>query len=460
MTALKPTVVVLNSGLWPSLTLNLIDIQAAVKSTGAPCIVWKSTTPMGWSSPFATFPNPDIPITEARAREAFASDVIFDTVAELAQAGVPVGGGGEHSYWDPGRRHFTSSSGAYHALNMGLLRRVRESGCLLRAVAKETTAQPRQRAEPTELMARSAHAPQASDRDHRLLNDGIERDCAVDHASAHARWQNGGHFEHLDCVVESLADLCPGEASRMRRDLVCVPIEALQADPDPRPQIWAMGKNDSLEEMERRVLYKPWVVPYAGIGRRHWYIDVGANSFESSMGDWFLRRYPNAARFNLVAIEPNDNFRQSFVESGRRVDFLHFAASTHGGTVDFAKSSDGRAPWASTFGGRVSNGDNDMVKGSSKQRVRALDLADFLRRRVDRRDYVVLKLDVESAEYTLVPHLLQTGAHRLIDELFMEVHTDLNSCCRPPHDRGRHRADALRLIQELRRAGVYAHEWI
>ena len=47
-----------------------------------------------------------------------------------------------------------------------------------------------------------------------------------------------------------------------------------------------------------------------------------------------------------------------------------------------------------------------------------------------------------------------------IDELFMEVHTDLNSCCRPPHDRGRHRADALRLIQELRRAGVYAHEWI
>ena len=49
----------------------------------------------------------------------------------------------------------------------------------------------------------------------------------------------------------------------MRRDLICVPIEALQANPDPRPQIWAMGKNDSLEEKERRVLYKPWVVPYA-----------------------------------------------------------------------------------------------------------------------------------------------------------------------------------------------------
>ena len=63
------------------------------------------------------------------------------------------------------------------------------------------------------------------------------------------------------------------------------------------------------------------------------------------------------------------------------------------------------------------------MKGSSKQRVRALDLADFLRRRVDRRDYVVLKLDVESAEYTLVPHLLQKGAHLLIDELFMEVRT-------------------------------------
>ena len=29
--------------------------------------------------------------------------------------------------------------------------------------------------------------------------------------------------------------------------------------------------------------------------------------------------------FNLVAIEPKDDFRQSFVESGRRVDFLNFA---------------------------------------------------------------------------------------------------------------------------------------
>ena len=43
---------------------------------------------------------------------------------------------------------------------------------------------------------------------------------------------------------------------------------------------------------------------------------------------------------------------------------------------------------------------------------------------------------------------------------FLEVHTETNSCCKPPHDAGRHRPDAMRLLQSLRDAGVYAHEWL
>ena len=56
-------------------------------------------------------------------------------------------------------------------------------------------------------------------------------------------------------------------------------------------------------------------------------------------------------------------------------------------------------------------------------------------------------------------HLLSTGAIRLVDELFVEIHTDINSCCYPPWDEGRHWADALRLIRLLRTSGVFAHMW-
>ena len=47
----------------------------------------------------------------------------------------------------------------------------------------------------------------------------------------------------------------------------------------------------------------------------------------------------------------------------------------------------------------------------------------------------------------------------LIDELFVEVHTEINTCCKPPNDKGKHFSDARTLVQTLRTAGVYAHMW-
>ena len=75
-------------------------------------------------------------------------------------------------------------------------------------------------------------------------------------------------------------------------------------------------------------------------------------------------------------------------------------------------------------------------------------------------DFVVVKMDIEGAEYDVVPHLLREKVADLIDELFLEVHTETNTCCKPPHDAGRHRSDAMRLLHSLRDAGVYAHEWL
>ena len=74
-------------------------------------------------------------------------------------------------------------------------------------------------------------------------------------------------------------------------------------------------------------------------------------------------------------------------------------------------------------------------------------------------DFVVVKMDVEGAEYELVPYLLRTGVLDLVDEFFVEVHTEINTCCRPPHNAGRKFEDAMRLVARLRAASVYAHPW-
>merc|ERR1712113_416271 len=89
----------------------------------------------------------------------------------------------------------------------------------------------------------------------------------------------------------------------------------------------------------------------------------------------------------------------------------------------------------------------------------AFDVADFLRRRADVVDYVVVKMDIEGSEYDVLRHLLKEKVTNLIDELFVEFHTEIDTCCRPPNDVGRHREDAVNLIKTLRAAGVYVHEW-
>ena len=57
----------------------------------------------------------------------------------------------------------------------------------------------------------------------------------------------------------------------------------------------------------------------------------------------------------------------------------------------------------------------------------------------------------------MVPHLLRSGVGHLIDEMYLEVHTNINSCCKGRSDR--QWSHAMDIIERLRAAGVYAHDW-
>lgn len=54
--------------------------------------------------------------------------------------------------------------------------------------------------------------------------------------------------------------------------------------------------------------------------------------------------------------------------------------------------------------------------------VRTIDFAEWLQENVDPGDLVVVKMDIEGAEYHVLQHLLATGAIDLIDELRCEFH--------------------------------------
>ena len=207
------------------------------------------------------------------------------------------------------------------------------------------------------------------------------------------------------------------------------------------------------------VLKASWATE-AVAAKRRIYVDLGANLYESSIGNWFRASYPDAGTYKVYAFEAERKYDDSYA-GHPDVTLLHYAVSTANGTVPWGhaakKGGRTRSGFALGPGGRRLGSSHNIVQDGTRP---AIDIADWLRRTVRPDDFVVVKMDIEGAEYAIVPHLIAEGVGPLIDELFIEVHTETNTCCKPPRDAGRHRADALRLIQRLRDAGVYAHEWL
>ena len=88
--------------------------------------------------------------------------------------------------------------------------------------------------------------------------------------------------------------------------------------------------------------------------------------------------------------------------------------------------------------------------------VPAVALSDVLRFLVTKDDFVVVKMDVEGTEWTLMKHLASTGSFDFIDEMFIECH---HAEYVPKWPTDHSLADCHRMFNSLRKIGVYAHEW-
>jgi len=102
-----------------------------------------------------------------------------------------------------------------------------------------------------------------------------------------------------------------------------------------------------------------------------------------------------------------------------------------------------------------------------KRKVPAVDFASWLIERVKPEDFVVVKMDIENAEFRVMDKLFETGAMELIDEVFIECHGELTkqaykmagvqySWAPPAWVRS---VACHHLETKLRRHGVFLHEW-
>jgi hypothetical protein len=111
-------------------------------------------------------------------------------------------------------------------------------------------------------------------------------------------------------------------------------------------------------------------------------------------------------------------------------EFLPFAVGTANRTLTFEVAGKLGATSHEVGGGHVKyRTANADASASHKVSVPALDFSELLwsRERASR-GYVVLKLDIESAESQVLPHLFGTGAICLLDEVLFDCHLNWGEC--------------------------------
>ncbi|KAJ0235017.1 Methyltransferase [Hirschfeldia incana] len=200
---------------------------------------------------------------------------------------------------------------------------------------------------------------------------------------------------------------------------------------------------------------------------RYVYVDVGARSYGSSIGSWFKKQYPKQNKtFDVFAIEADKAFHDEY-KIKKKVQLLPYAAWVRNETLSFEINHDpGKEVEAKAMGrgmGRI-----QPVKKSSSSLagevnlIQGFDFADWLKKSVRERDFVVMKMDVEGTEFDLIPRLIKTGAICLIDELFLECHYNRWQRCCPGQRSQKYNKtynQCLQLFTSLRQSGVLVHQW-
>ena len=208
---------------------------------------------------------------------------------------------------------------------------------------------------------------------------------------------------------------------------------------------------------------------------RRFYYDLGSRSWESNSTRWFVENYPDSAKFSAEAYDMVGRFGATFPAEALR---KHFAGGWRFVNSAVWIDSNGIQWDGSDMGAVVADGVHGVggrslaaaskAKAAAAERIPSFDLAKLLIERHGRRegagagagsaasgggdDFVVIKIDIEGAEWPIVERLIATGAVHVIDELFFECH--IAEPAREMHPR------CIDVINLFRRMGVVCHRWI
>ncbi len=139
------------------------------------------------------------------------------------------------------------------------------------------------------------------------------------------------------------------------------------------------------------------------------FIDCGA--WTGASVDFFNRHYPNAKEFKIHSFEC---LPENLPELKKRDTIVHSEAvwTSKGFHRFYRGQSESGTLYREKTTGNVSS--LDFIE------VKTIDIVPFIKK--FKNDYVVMKLNIEGAEYDIIPHMRDNGVLGLVNEWFIQWH--------------------------------------
>lgn len=198
------------------------------------------------------------------------------------------------------------------------------------------------------------------------------------------------------------------------------------------------------------------------------FIDCGANLGQGLLEFNKKFNFINNDEWEIHSFEPNPDIELNF-EKAKNVTNYQKAIWVEESTLEFARGvrinkynapegmgDNGTPGELTSVGCRIKNDKIENVDGSGKRldnivTVESIDFSKFLKN-FEEYEQVIVKMDIEGAEYQVLRHLLLENTVSIIDELYVETHErfvngeDINT--------------TNQLLNDIRKNNVKVEKWV
>jgi len=144
--------------------------------------------------------------------------------------------------------------------------------------------------------------------------------------------------------------------------------------------------------------------------------------------------------FEIFSFEPNLAFKEDLEKLG--VEVIYKGVSTVDGTATFYQvaedkygSTDRRTGAGTLNQQKAAWNLQSGHRANEEIIIETIDFSQWIKKNFAKKDFIILKMDIEGAEYDVLQKMIDDGTMNYIDEIMIEFHQEKCDVSKEVHDR-------------------------